>query len=338
MIAKRESDYPIPYNPLWNRVDPSKVEVWLSCPRLYFFQHVLGWKTTKPNNHLAFGTAMHLALEHMLNNKDRGYGRDVIIEAFDAFLTSYRSEGFSEEADELYTPKTPANMLQALIYYAGRWEKEDKNLDVLYTEVSGSVPISSNRSITYKIDAIVQDQRTGNIFTLEHKSGSRITRQWEDKWALHNQPCAYTHVLYSLFDPKLVKGVKINGIHFIKRKTNPVEFIRLPCWKRPSQMGAWLWEINNIFDEMKFEFIRFSKCSPDDSILKAFPKNPESCTKYFGCPFHDFCCAWSNPLSRADEVPHGYEVSHWDPMAVESPTTTRKDISEGYLKYAELLD
>jgi len=325
MIADPNYPYPIPFNPLWNVFDPSKVETWLTCPRQYFYKHILGWKNTAPNNHLIFGEAMHKALEHMLLNKtSEGYPNSVITEAFQKFLDSYRQE-LPEETDELYTPKTPANMLGALSEYAGRWGRDDAPLEVLYTEVAGSIPISPSRSIFYRVDAIVYDPTKDIVFSLEHKSGSRINRQWQDKWALHNQPFSYTHVLYSIFDPKIVKGVKINGIHFIKRKTDPIEFIRIPCWKRPPQMNEWLWEINDIFDQMEYEFFRFSNCSPDDIAMRAFPKNPEACTKYFGCPYHDYCCAWENPLSRCDEVPYEFQVEHWDPRDQE--TTHRKDFT-----------
>ncbi len=318
MIASPDRQYPLPFNEKWNVVDPSKVECWLTCPRKYFYEHILGWKTTAPNNHLIFGEAMHKALEHMLLNKDdKGYSNEVIMEAYQKFLESYRQE-LPEDTDELYAPKTPNNMFAALAYYAGKYNQVDRDLEVLYTEVAGCIPISPSRVIYYRIDAIVHDHSDHSIYSLEHKSGSRITRQWQDKWALHNQPFSYTHVLYSMFDPSKVKGVKINGIHFIKRKSDPIETIRLPCWKRPSQMTEWLWEINDIFDQMEYEFLRFSNCSPDDFAMRAFPKNPESCTKYFGCPYHDYCCSWQNPLSKISEIPYEFKVEHWDPRDQET--------------------
>ena len=50
-----------------------------------------------------------------------------------------------------------------------------------------------------------------------------------------------------------------------------------------------------------------------DDILRAFPKNTESCTKYFGCPYADFCQAWMNPLQRCQEVQPGFKLDFWDP-------------------------
>lgn len=320
MIANPEYDYPIPYNHLWNIVDPSKVEDWVTCHRKFFFNHVLGWKSAAPNNHLIFGEAMHKAIEHLLLEGikgGRGYELPVINEAYESFLASYRQE-LSEGSDDLYWPKTPPRMMAALIKYAAEYDHIDRKLTVLHTEVSGSVPIGIDRSIYFRIDAIVRDEK-GEYFTLEHKSGSGINRMWQDKWALHHQPFTYSHVLFSIYPPKLVKGVKINGIHFPKIKKEPrIDLVRIPCWKSLDNMKTWLWEINNIFDELEFDFFRLAGCKESDHTLMAFGKNPESCTKFFGCPFHDYCCAWSNPLRYVDDIPFGFEVQHWDPREMES--------------------
>lgn len=312
MIANPSTDYPVEFQDTWNVVDPSKIEVWNDCKRKFFFEHVLGWQSDGPNVHLVFGEGMHRALEHLLIQgvaNRRGYSLEVINEAYAKFLTFWR-EHFDQEQDEIFRPKNPEHLYAGLIKYASEYEHRDARLDILYTEIAGSVPISHDDSIHFRIDAIVYDREQDAYYTLEHKSGSGINRFWTDKWDLHHQPFAYTHALYSVFDPAKVKGVKINGVHFMKTKT---ELIRIPCWKTKAQMDAWLWEIRDVFSDMQFEFERFANCSEEDATLMAFPKNPNACTKYFGCPFHDYCCAWQNPLARAYEPPTGFIIDFWDP-------------------------
>lgn len=320
MITNPRAPYPIPYQETWNVVDPSKIEVWNDCRRKFFFEHVLGWRSDAPNIHLIFGEGMHHALEHLLIEgiaRQRGYDMTVIKEAYEKFLDYYR-QYFSPDEDLIYSPKTPNNLLEGLVRYVAKHEAEDMaDLDVLYTEVGGTVPISEEHNIYFRIDAIVWNKRKKAYHTIEHKSGSGINRFWTDKWDLHHQPFTYTHVLYSVFDPALVAGVKINGIHFMKSKC---ETIRIPVWKTPTQMNAWLWEVQDIFMEMEFEYRRFSECSVNDPVLQAFPKNPNSCTKYFGCPYHDFCCAWQNPLSKADNPPMGFIINYWDPRTLHKST------------------
>ena len=53
-------------------------------------------------------------------------------------------------------------------------------------------------------------------------------------------------------------------------------------------------------------------------MLMCFPMNTESCTKYFGCAYHDFCQAWPNPLQHCEEPPLGFKIEHWDPTEGES--------------------
>jgi len=313
MISNPNAPYPIPYQETWNVTDPSKIEIWNDCKRQYFFEHVLGWRTDYTNHHLIFGEGMHHALEHLLIEgiaKQRGYDMVVIKEAYEKFLDYYRFY-ITPEEDAIYRPKAPDNLLQGLIKYAAQWEQEDmETFDILYTEVAGAVPVSSEFTLNFRIDAVVWNKKKQAYHTLEHKSGSGINRFWTDKWDLHHQPFSYTHVLYSTFDPKLVAGVKINGIHFMKTKC---ETIRIPVWKTPEQMNAWVWEVQDIMTDMEFEFRRFSECRSTDRVLRAFPKNPNACTKYFGCAYHDFCCAWANPLTKADNPPIGFRIEYWDP-------------------------
>jgi hypothetical protein len=89
-------------------------------------------------------------------------------------------------------------------------------------------------------------------------------------------------------------------------------------------MNAWLWNAINTVEDINREFDRLMHCSENDSVLQAFPMNPNACTKYRGCEFHDFCMAWANPLQHCHVPPTGYEVKFWDPEAIE--TTHKKNL------------
>lgn len=58
--------------------------------------------------------------------------------------------------------------------------------------------------------------------------------------------------------------------------------------------------------------------------MMAFPMNDTSCTDFFGCPYHDYCMSWQNPLQRCGEPPLGFREEFWDPSAME--TTHKKDL------------
>jgi hypothetical protein len=77
---------------------------------------------------------------------------------------------------------------------------------------------------------------------------------------------------------------------------------------------------------LKFEMERLQACKSDDPVMMAFPIRPGRCTKYRGCPYHNFCMSWPNPLRKCEEPPLGFATRFWDPREIE---TTNKMNLEG---------
>ena len=298
---------PFPVRPQLQTVDGTKLTTFLDCPRQYFFTYVLGWRSDRPNNHLVFGSAWHEAMEHMLLN---GYSPDSVADAYELFITYYRAH-FPEETDELFKPKTPTNAMRALLEYSMTYARDD--FTTLHTEIAGRIAVGEDRSLVFRMDSICEN-RDGSLFSLEHKTkGSAFNRQWHDQWTMAFQVGTYSHVLHCLSLGRPLKGVVINGVAFAAKK---IDFVRIPVYRSPAHMQNWLFHANHYLDRMEQEMDELLRCceSPGD-VLTAFPQNPQSCTKYFGCPFFDYCAAWSNPLEHASEPPLGFIIDHWDPLA-----------------------
>jgi len=313
----------LPYVPTWEITDGSKLTEFITCPRQYFFEYILGWRPETPSNHLVFGTSWHVAMEALLLGK----GPE---EAYELFLTDYRKT-FGPETDELYTPKTPANAELVLYAYAAKYADDLKNFKVLHTEIAGTVAIAEGQKLHFRMDSICQDLKSGRIFSLEHKTGSR-SYNWEYQWPLSMQVGTYTHVLYCLFDPEMVSGVKFNATFFTKGVRNwaafhagdnakykpPFEFLRLPMYRTKEQMQQWLWNATFWADQLAWQWQLLADCDESDALLTCFPQNPTACSKYFGCDYRDFCSAWRNPLQKCAEPPLGFVIEHWDPSAEEA--------------------
>jgi len=293
----------------WDIQDASKVQEAMTCMRMYFFEYVLGWRTDAPNNHLVFGTAWHDAMEYLLLH---GYGDNSVIGAYDKFLQSYRAV-FPEGTDELFKGKTPARALEALVEYAQKYRRDFDEFDVLYTEIAGTVPLTDDRKLHFRQDAICKGKDQYGYFSLEHKTaGQTIGRPWMQQWPLKTQIGCYTHVLYCLFPSEEVYGVRVNGVGFMKTKFS---FERVPIAKTKESMQVWLWNTLFWLDQIQWNFdLLLNDCKESDDVMMAFPMNTESCNKYFGCSYHDFCSAWPNPLRNCDEVPMGMMQEFWDPM------------------------
>ena len=309
-------------HPTWDIYDSSKIQEFQTCPRKYFFRYILGWDSEYPNNHLIFGSAIHLAMEHLLLNH---YSDDSISEAFDLFLNYYRAT-FNEETDELFNPKIPSKVLPLLVEYCETYKRDFDEFDVLYTEVAGTVPLTDDRVMHLRQDAICK-KKNGQIFSLEHKTlGRTPSRQWTEQWDLKTQIGTYTHVLYCLFPQEDVFGVVINALGILKTKNS---FLRHPIRKTEEMMGVWLWNTLYWLDLIHWNTsLLMNDCSEEDAVLTAFPMNTESCTKYFGCPYKDFCSTWVNPLRHCDEPPIGFKEVWWNPLGEQ----VRHEVVDGKFK------
>jgi len=299
--------YPIPEHHTWDITDSTKLKEFSTCRRAYFFRYVLGWNPIGPNIHLVFGSAWHEAMEQLLQT---GYGEESLMLAYQRLETYYR-QYFPPNLDEINFPKTPGRALEALVQYCDTY-KEDEH-ETLYTEIAGTVPITEKKKLHFRQDSILQTP--DGIISREHKTGSTLSRVWRDQWELSFQVGTYLHVLYCHYEPEQVRGVQINGTIFNKTKT---QFERIPILRSPANMNVWFWTVKDLMNLLGYEFERLASCTDSDPILYAFPQNPESCTKYFGCAYHPYCSAWPNPLQHLEHIPNEFEVSYWDPTEREA--------------------
>ena len=327
--------FPLSPQPTWDIRDSSKVSDYLACPRLYFYSHILGWRPDSPAHDLHFGASWHCAREYQLL-----HGYEDVQGAYNAFLNEYRKV-FHESTDELYKPKTPTAVLSALMKFA-----EERSLDLVenevveldgkkMTEISGTVPVDTDRVMYYRMDSIMRRKVDGKIFSWDHKTTSAYYmrgNKWSEQFHLGIQNGTYTHCLYCMFPIEDVLGIEFcgAGFEYLVRGSaaRPAGYYatlqRVPAFKTPDQMSVWLWLVNDILTEINYDMERLHDCKENDQVLMAFRMNPNSCTNYRGCPFHDFCLAWSNPLQQCYEPPLGFKVEFWDPSAMES--TVKKDL------------
>ena len=292
----------VPYHITHDVHDASKLQCFMDCPRQYFYRYVLGWSRQGSNIHLIFGEGWHRAMETLLRE---GYDTEAIKKAYNEFYTYYR-EHYSEVDDDKNFPKAPASVVPALVEYTQKYAGDE--FEVLHTEVAGSVPIDEKRNLHFRLDAVIRDK--DGIAVLEHKTGSRLTRTWTDQWSLSMQVNLYTHVLYMMYDKNDIYGVKVNGT-FFKKGGN--DYIRVPVRKTPDMMQVWWWNVLHYLDMLDWNFEQLEECDEDDQIMRAFPMNTQSCTKYFGCAYADFCKVWPNPLKRIDNPPLGFTEDRWNP-------------------------
>lgn len=326
MYYNPDASYPVPINQSWDIQDGSKIKAYMACPRRYFYEYVLGWRLAVPSNHLAFGTAWHEAMAHLYLN---GFETHHIVTAFDKFLTSYRKT-FDPGDDDLFWPKTPERAFKALAYYTSVYKNDLIENEVLefngqkLVEIGGKITISEDYEVCFRQDTVMRGRGRG-IFSLEHKTGSPWST-WAEQWYLNPATAIYTHVLYCLFPPEEVSGIKYNGTFFKKTKDDPkkdekepfrhFEVQRVPIYKSPQNMGGMLVNIIYWLDLIKNDFDNLSQCFDSDSFMACYPQNWTNCSSYGRiCEYHDFCTNWNNPLQHIDRLPMDMTVEFWNPLA-----------------------
>ena len=57
-----------------DRISPSALDCYLTCPKLFYYRNWLGLKLESDSRHFAFGTAVHAALENLYLQYDRNFG------------------------------------------------------------------------------------------------------------------------------------------------------------------------------------------------------------------------------------------------------------------------
>ncbi len=308
-------------HPTWDIKDSSKLTTYSECPRKYFYEYILGWRMDKPAHDLHFGECWHRAREYQLI-----HGYNDVPGAYRAFIDHYRTE-FPPETDDIYRPKDPFAVVTALEKFALERSSDLTQNKLLYTEISGTVPVSDKYVLHYRMDSILRNLESGKIFSWDHKSAKRFSPQWANKFYLSLQNGTYTHCLYCLYPIEEVLGVEFCGTSFAYLKRNQeyrVEFERVPAWKTSEQMSNWLWHVNYLLDSIETETDHLLHCQEADQVMTAFPMNTTSCNNYWGCMFHDYCISWNNPLRSISEPPLGFKTEFWDPSAME--TTNKMDI------------
>ena len=297
--------YPVPTNKTWNVFDSSKMKMFKACPRKFFWRYVLGWEVDYPQINLIFGEAWHRALEAVYQI---GYTKEAVEEGMQRFVSYYR-EFYSDRDDMDRVPKDPTTALEALTSYVTTYQGLD-NFEVLSLEKSGSVLITDDVAMHYRMDMVIKNSN-GQITGVDHKTTSWSSPNYANQWRMDFQMNLYTHALYSMYQPKDVFGMVINSTLFLKSR---IEHTRYPIQKSVDMMNAWLNETYWWLSILKHNYEMLSEASVNDANMVAFPKNETNCIMFNKpCPYIDFCSAWANPLKRCDKVQSGFEISWWDP-------------------------
>lgn len=309
----------IQYKDTFSVQDSTKIQDYETCPRLYFFRYVLGFRPDYPIHDLEFGIAWHLAKEVLYTD---GYSEESVKKGMIKFEEYYR-QFYPEIGDMDHFPKSPGNAELALMQHCIEFQND--NFEVLHTEVGATFLLSKGRIMYGKLDTIIRDLNMPKqqIKSIDSKTQGAHWSYLEDSYLQKFQSLAYTYFLYSYFEPSEVYGLVIESTIFKKTEN---ELLRIPIQVNIDRLESWLWEAETIFDNIERDFDRLSSCKESDVIMKSFPRRTESCVKYNKiCPLFQVCHAKNNPLQNINLIPAGFKIEHWDPRT--QPTNVKLEVT-----------
>ena len=310
--------------PTWDNLHSTKLECFILCPRKYLYEHIFGWEPEGVDLPMHFGSSWHEAMRYLLRNTS-GTKEGRVCDAFDVFKSVWRQK-VAEADDDPKNARSSGAALLGLHDYLTTFPEED--FEVLYTEVFGSLPMTPDRFICFKIDTVVRGPE--GVYALEHKTTSMESQMWKDSWTLSMQLHTYMHALYTVYGDETY-GAKINAGIF-RKKGNL--FLRIPIRRSFKQMSEWIWQVEYYLMLLEWSHNKLAVATQDDEILEAFPKNPGNCTKWNKiCPYHAFCSAdsWTNPLCYLPGPQPGFIIRFWDPLE-EYKKTANFHIEEGRIE------
>lgn len=291
-------------------IDPSKIFDFTRCNRYFFFRHVLGWDNPWKSNDLTFGSAWHIAKEHIFIN---GIQRATsYYEAFNKFEDYWLSRTISSEVEAKY-PKNTNGAKAALTLYFTQYGNVSNNWEVLNTEKWGDLDLGSDRIIRFRLDALVLDKRYNKILVVDHKTSGVTSEKYHKLYERSFQIQCYIYAAKSYYGSEEVIGAYIDRTELLKTKIN---HLRIPVIPGDDIMLAWRVKAIKIYDDIISNFYTLAQLdNPENYVMQSFPTCEHGCIA-FGreCEYMNNCVA--NPLKIRNSVPDNLILRFWDPSDI----------------------
>lgn len=295
-------------------LDNTAFQAYMACPREYYLGMVQHRRGKGLSPALAYGKAIHTALE----THYRTGGNQGLVE----LMVRKRWENHDSSDDYRTLDRVLLDYERYVKRYGADPAKEDGKTVGWPTQPM--VELSSNamgggliHPWAVKIDRIIELHGLGYIE--DHKTTSRLDKNFYRGFDLSNQMMGYVHVGQQLVPSLKIVGVRINVIHALKTGTN---FERVIITFSPDQMAEWVdntnrWmeKVNQSTDEWNNEEI----CAGLDNRPVRWPLahfGDNGCSRKYGlCTYHRVCSVSSR--IRQAMLESEFPVNPWNPLDLE---------------------
>jgi hypothetical protein len=304
------------------KLDNTKRETFVSCPRKYYLRFILGLYPDKGSTALRYGVVWHDVMSTFYSHiKENGWIKDGgAIEA--AILAGKKCwDEYTGEKEFYPDYKTFENLCNCFLQYIDHFAGDEGFMEVLETESLFQIkthwisdeeekafPTLQPFLFTGKKDLTVR--LNNQPWFLEHKTtGWALSLKKRD---LHRsaQVMGYTYAGKEEFYPEEPAGVLVvfHYLNAYKSKTTgeygklKVEFERVPQIFTNEDLANW-----------RLSFLDVAERIQQATIRNIWPMGHDSCYRYGRCEFCDICERNVSLEDIASKVPYGYYLDEpWD--------------------------
>lgn len=285
----------------WNATSLSYLK---TCPQLYKYRMIDGWRAKGESVHITFGQLYHSAREHYDRYTVQGMSHD---EALD--LVVQEAMVASKDWPFEHNAKTREGLIRTII-----WDLENYKDDAIKTIILANgkpavelsfqfdIPLLTVAGEPYvlcgHLDRIVDMQ--GDLFIADYKTtGSTPGQYYFDQY---NPDCQMS--LYSLAGRTVynqpIKGVMIYAMQVAVGFSRPE---RGMTYRTPEQLDEWLQDT--------FYWLKTAERYASEGY---WPRNDTACHKFGGCTFRDIC--GKSPSVRQAFLETDFEVKRFNPLEI----------------------
>ena len=319
---------PSPFLPGTNiqfAIDSTSIGWFKTCPRLYYYSMIEGWRPKNQSIHLKFGILYHEAL----HNYDilRFDGRDHEEAVFEVVKWLCESaEGYPDvsEAKPSVKAKSFEGLLRTVVWYLDQYPREtDPAQTVALVNGKPACELSFRLELDWGPNAVTSDftgpgqpyvlcghldrvvEFNDHRFVMDRKTtGSALSSYYFNQYSPNNQMSLYS------FAGQIVIGGPIKGVIIDAAELKPAntksaaysEFARGFVYRTPDQNDEWLSDLRMWTSAME-------ACA----VAGHWPQNDTACDKFGGCAFREVCS--KSPSVRENFLKSEFEIGEqWNPL------------------------
>ncbi len=267
-----------------------------TCPRLYYYEMIEGWRGKEESVHLRFGIEYHHALQdydlsRAANIKHMDAVHDVTRELL------LRTSDFNPD----HKTKTRESLVRTVIWYLDQYQNDPAETLIL-TDGTAAVEQSFRFELDYgPIQDLVRNPNDGlpevnrnihqpyvlcghldkivrfndELFVMDHKTTAfEPSSYYFNKFEPDNQMSLYTIAAKVVLDAP-VRGVIIDAAQI---KEDWSRFGRGFTFRTPDQLEEWL-------SDLRY----WLTLAEQYAVAGNWPQNDTACDKFGGCRFRDIC-------------------------------------------------